>query len=339
MRYAENTPGPISKASEILKNFIQKQIRITHVYQPVMLKTLLGNTGRATIREVASAFLAHDESQIEYYEHITKQILGKDLKNHGFLERQGQHYALSPEFAGLSATDRRELIALCEAAVEAYKAKRAKTIRLHQTSGLGADSGKLRYLVLKRAGFHCELCGVSADERALEVDHILPKKHGGSDELENFQALCWKCKANKGAGDNTNFKEIRESYDDRVEGCRFCEVIVVRMVGSNALSYAIRDGNPVTPLHTLIIPQRHVESFFDLHGGERNALFALLDAMKSDIQHKDDTIEGFNVGVNNGEAAGQSVPHVHVHLIPRRRGDVENPRGGVRGVIPRKASY
>jgi diadenosine tetraphosphate (Ap4A) HIT family hydrolase len=111
------------------------------------------------------------------------------------------------------------------------------------------------------------------------------------------------------------------------------------MVGSNALSYAIRDGNPVTPLHTLIIPQRHVESFFDLHGGERNALFALLDEMKSDIQHKDDTIEGFNVGVNNGEAAGQSVPHVHVHLIPRRRGDVENPRGGIRGVIPRKASY
>ncbi|MBI2532444.1 MAG: HIT family protein [Deltaproteobacteria bacterium] len=130
----------------------------------------------------------------------------------------------------------------------------------------------------------------------------------------------------------------RESYDDRAEGCRFCQVIAVR-VGSNVLSYAIRDGNPVTPLHTLIIPRRHVESFFDLHGGERNALFALLDEMKSDIQHQDDTVEGFNVGINDGEAAGQSVPHVHVHLIPRRRGDVESPRGGVRGVIPRKAYY
>jgi diadenosine tetraphosphate (Ap4A) HIT family hydrolase len=130
-----------------------------------------------------------------------------------------------------------------------------------------------------------------------------------------------------------------ESYDDRAKGCRFCQVIAVRMVGFNALSYAIRDGNPVTPLHTLIIPQRHVESFFDLRGGERNAIFALLDEMKADIQHKDDTVEGFNIGVNNGEVAGQSVPHVHVHLIPRRRGDVENPRGGVRGVIPRKAIY
>ena len=198
--------------------------------------------------------------------------------------------------------------------------------------------GNLRYAVLKRAGFHCELCGVPADERALEVENILPKEHGGSDGLENLQALCWKCKAGKGAGDHPDFRAVRESYNDRKKGCRFCQTVAVR-VGSNALAYAIRDGNPVTPLHTLIIPQRHVESFFDLHGAERNAIFALLDEMKSDIQEKDGTVEGFNIGVNNGEVAGQSVPHVHVHLIPRRRGDVEHPRGGVRGVIPRKGSY
>jgi diadenosine tetraphosphate (Ap4A) HIT family hydrolase len=132
--------------------------------------------------------------------------------------------------------------------------------------------------------------------------------------------------------------KLRGSHDTRAEGCRFCQIPAVTRVGSNALSYAIRDGNPVTPLHTLIIPRRHVESFFDLQGGERNAIFALLDEMRSDIQHKDGTVEGFNVGVNNGEAAGQSVPHVHVHLIPRRRGDVEHPRGGVRGVIPREGS-
>jgi diadenosine tetraphosphate (Ap4A) HIT family hydrolase len=138
--------------------------------------------------------------------------------------------------------------------------------------------------------------------------------------------------------DDADFRKIRESYRERAGGCRFCQVIAAT-VGSNALAYAIRDGNPVTPLHTLIIPRRHVESFFDLQGEERNALFALLDEMKSDIQHKDAKVEGFNVGVNNGEVAGQSVPHVHVHLIPRRRGDVENPLGGVRGVIPRKAGY
>lgn len=120
------------------------------------------------------------------------------------------------------------------------------------------------------------------------------------------------------------------------KGCPFCQVAAVP-VGSNALSYAIRDGNPVTPLHTLVIPRRHVESFFELRRGEQNAIFALLNEMKSDIENKDGAVVGFNIGVNDGEAAGQSVPHVHVHLIPRRRGDVEHPRGGVRGVIPRRA--
>ncbi|MGE5306704.1 MAG: HIT domain-containing protein [Alphaproteobacteria bacterium] len=208
-------------------------------------------------------------------------------------------------------------------------------IRVENTPDI---SGRLRYAVLKRAGFHCEICGVSADERALEVEPILPKQHGGFDEIENLQALCSKCSADKPAGDDADFGKIRESYDARAKGCRFCEVIAAP-VGSNALAYAIRDGNPVTPFHTLIIPRRHVESFFDLYGAERNAIFALLDEMKSDIENQDATVEGFNIGVNNGEVAGQSVPHVHVHLIPRRRGDVENPRGGVRGVIPRKASY
>lgn len=201
-----------------------------------------------------------------------------------------------------------------------------------------AISGDLRYAALKRAGFHCEACGVSADERALEVEPILPQKHGGSHELENLQALCLKCSADRAGNDDADFRKVRESYDRRAKGCRFCEV-VTKPVASNALSYAIRDGNPVTPLHTLIIPRRHVESFFDLHGAERNAIFALLNEMKSYILQKDGTVEGFNIGVNNGDVAGQSVPHVHVHLIPRRRGDVENPRGGVRGVIPKKANY
>jgi diadenosine tetraphosphate (Ap4A) HIT family hydrolase len=138
--------------------------------------------------------------------------------------------------------------------------------------------------------------------------------------------------------ENTPGSKAKRGYDARAEGCRFCQVVAAP-VGSNALAYAIRDGNPVTPLHTLIIPKRHVESFFDLHSAERNAILTLLDEMRSEIQRKDDTVAGFNIGVNDGEAAGQSVPHVHVHLIPRRRGDVENSRGGVRGVIPRKASY
>lgn len=327
-----------SKALERLKSFIQEQARVSDIYHPVMIRTLLGNAGRATAREVASAFLAHDEGRLEYYEHLAEQMLGEVLKSRGILERQGRHYALSAEFAGLSEADRKELITFCDAAIEAHRVNRGKAIRQHRSGGPGSVSGKLRYAALKRAGFHCELCGVPADERALEVERIVPGKHVGGGDLENLQALCWKCGAERGAGGGSDFREVRESYEARAEGCRFCQVVAVQ-VGFNALAYAIRDGNPVTPLHTLIIPRRHVESIFDLYGGERNAIFALLEEMKSDIQEEDGTVEGFNVGVNNGEVAGQSVPHIHVHLIPRRRGDVENPRGGVRGVIPRKANY
>ena len=109
-------------------------------------------------------------------------------------------------------------------------------------------------------------------------------------------------------------------------GCPFCRVESEReIIASSALSLAFFDGFPVSPGHVLIIPRRHVASFFDLTYEEQQDLLRLLD--------------GYNVGVNVGEAAGQSVLHVHMHLIPRYKGDVPNPRGGVRGVIPAKQNY
>lgn len=88
-----------------------------------------------------------------------------------------------------------------------------------------------------------------------------------------------------------------------------------------------------------MIPKRHAATFFDLFEPERRAINHLLDRLRSEIIKKDSAVTGFNIGINNGEAAGQTVGHTHVHLIPRRRGDVQNPTGGVRGVIPGKAAY
>lgn len=107
---------------------------------------------------------------------------------------------------------------------------------------------------------------------------------------------------------------------------------------SSALSLSFFDGFPVSPGHALIIPRRHVVSFFDLTQDERQDMFNMVDEVKrilDDRFHPD----GYNIGVNIGEAAGQSIFHVHLHLIPRYSGDVPNPRGGVRGVIPHKQSY
>ncbi|MBK8741254.1 MAG: HIT family protein [Betaproteobacteria bacterium] len=120
--------------------------------------------------------------------------------------------------------------------------------------------------------------------------------------------------------------------------CVFCALAPGRIILSNDLAVAFRDGFPVSPGHTLVIPRRHVRSFFDTTAEERTALFALLDAAKAGID-SEFRPDGYNIGVNDGAAAGQTVPHLHIHLIPRYGGDKKEPRGGVRWIIPDKADY
>jgi diadenosine tetraphosphate (Ap4A) HIT family hydrolase len=120
--------------------------------------------------------------------------------------------------------------------------------------------------------------------------------------------------------------------------CRFCAIPANQILIDRPLALATRDSYPVSKGHTLIIPRRHVVSFFDATEEERLAMLKLLDAAKGllDREHKPD---GYNIGINNGPAAGQTVMHVHMHLIPRYTGDRPDPRGGVRWVLPDKAAY
>jgi len=106
----------------------------------------------------------------------------------------------------------------------------------------------------------------------------------------------------------------------------------------NELAYSARDSYPTSPGHTLVIPRRHVASFFDLTPEEVAACMALVKREKKRIDEEFNP-DGYNIGVNVGPAAGQSVFHVHIHIIPRYKGDVENPQGGVRHVIPKNAHY
>jgi diadenosine tetraphosphate (Ap4A) HIT family hydrolase len=193
--------------------------------------------------------------------------------------------------------------------------------------------------VLKRARFRCELCGISADEKALEVDHIIPRIHGGSDDLSNLQASCYSCNAMKRDRDRTDFRWIRDSYAHRESGCLFCEIPKERVIDENELAYVIRDGFPVTPLHTLIISKRHVQTYFELGQSEINAFTSLLNDQKKAIEADYGTVDGFKVGINGGTSAGQTIAHCHMHLIPRRTADVPDARGGVRHVIAGKGFY
>ena len=118
--------------------------------------------------------------------------------------------------------------------------------------------------------------------------------------------------------------------------CPFC--LPAEVLLENELAYVIRDKIPASPGHLLILPRRHVADWFETTTQERLALFTLADAAKAWLDREFHP-DGFNLGVNVGEAAGQTIYHVHLHLIPRYRGDVATPRGGVRGVIPSKQSY
>lgn len=121
--------------------------------------------------------------------------------------------------------------------------------------------------------------------------------------------------------------------------CPFCKVESEReIIASSLLSVAFYDGFPVSPGHALIIPKRHVSSFFDLSKEELQDLLNLADSVKRILEERYHP-DGYNIGINVGEAAGQSIFHVHMHLIPRYQGDVPSPRGGVRGVIPTKQNY
>ena len=327
---------------EQLRQFIAEDMRMSQVYQPVMLTELLRRGGSASVSDIAQAILDRDPTQIEYFTEIVKNMVGSVLtKRRGITEKNGEKYILKGADQ-LTPDQVDELVALCKKRIDQFEVARGGKVWAHRRRGHRPVPGSVRYKVLSAAKFRCELCGVSADEKNLEVDHIFPKSLGGRDDITNYQALCYTCNAAKRNTDDTDFRNFKHMFEAHEDGCLFCNIQSKdrkRIVAENTLAYAIRDGFEVTPGHTLFIPKRHVSDYFDLFKPERNAIEALITKARDTLQNNDQTIEGFNTGANSGTAAGQTVLHAHVHLIPRRQDDVENPRGGVRGVIPAKQQY
>ena len=150
----------MTSAFSRLRDFLDRQMRMSHIYQPVMLEVLLAGGGTASIRDIAVAILAHDESQIDYYQEIVKKMPGRVLAAHGIVRREGGSYRLHEDVETLSAQERDDLIVQCREAVEKFKAARGAAIWEHRAPGLGIIPGRQRYETLKRAHFRCELCGV-----------------------------------------------------------------------------------------------------------------------------------------------------------------------------------
>lgn len=328
---------------EQLKQFITEKMSMSHIYQPLMLIEILKNNDRkASVKDIAQAILNKDPTQIEYFSQVVKSMVGKVLtKNHEIAIKDKDIYSLIG-YEDLSNKEAEELIELCEQKIAEFEAKRGDSMWSHRRRGHRPISGSIRYEVLSRARGRCELCGITNEEKMLEVDHIFPKSLGGKDDLSNYQALCYSCNAAKRNTDDTDFRLFKTLYEYREANCLFCDIQSIdrkRIIAENNLAYAIRDGFPVTDGHTLFIPKRHVSDYFGLVQSEVNAINMLIQEQRTLLMTSDSSIEGFNIGMNCGEVSGQTVFHCHVHLIPRRRGDVANPRGGVRHIIADKGFY
>jgi diadenosine tetraphosphate (Ap4A) HIT family hydrolase len=120
--------------------------------------------------------------------------------------------------------------------------------------------------------------------------------------------------------------------------CPFCSVAPAKIIAQNRLSFTVRDTLPVSPGHTLILPKRHIASIFDATKDEVAALWDALQEARNELLNEFSP-DGFNIGVNDGLASGQTILHLHIHLIPRYQGDMPDPRGGIRWIFPDKAVY
>ena len=324
---------------KILKNYISKNMKMSHIYQPLMLKVILVNNGKASTKEIAKEFLKYDPWSLKYYEDITKTMPGKVLtKNLEIINKDKNNYSIK-SFQKLTHNEKKVIINLCNEKIKKFIEIRGDQPWKHRSKSSGLISGSIRWQVLERSKGRCESCGVSNDKKALEIDHIKPRSNGGSDDLHNLQALCYSCNSMKRNKSNTDFRLVKESYNKRDKNCLFCKIKKRSIVFENELAYATFDSYPVTKFHCLIIPKRHVKDYFGLYQPEINACNSLISLVRETIFKKDKKVKAFNIGINAGKLAGQTIMHCHIHLIPRREGDVENPQGGVRGVIPSKQHY
>lgn len=329
---------PITNFKELVE-FLQSKhgLRMSHIYKPVMLLGVLDRGGRATKREIATDFALSDTQQVEYYRSkIVHKMPGWRLVRDGLLDYDGDSYSAAGVFACLDAEQKTVVREVLRARINDYLDTRKYPFG---DSNNDAVRGSIRYEVLKRAGGRCELCGESARNTQIDVDHIIPRSKKGSNDPSNLQALCRTCNAQKRDRDDTDFHALHRAYDDREEDCVFCEISDKRVIGQNPLAVAFRDNFPVTDLHTLIIPRRHIADYGDATQAEVTAMNRLVQEQRTAIQSFDPTVTAFNIGLNCGEDAGQTVFHAHMHLIPRRAGDVSEPRGGVRHLIPGKGFY
>lgn len=262
-----------SEVYQRLLAFLDQQMSMSHIYQPVMLKTILAGNGVASRREIAAAFLAEDQSQLEYYDEIVKRYPTQTLKRHGIIDHQRGRYRLCDAYNIVDTDERAALIAICDAKLAEFIERRQQMVWKHRSQNFDPVPGSIRWRILRRAMSRCEACGISAVERALHVDHIIPRSWGGSNDVSNFQALCSTCNVQKLNGDATDFRAAAEALTRRSAECPLCDPPASELVAENALAVARAVAGQAGQFQ--IAPRRHGAGYFALLQPELNAIRAL----------------------------------------------------------------
>lgn len=248
-----------------LRTFIETGMSMSHVYQPVMIRTMLLGGGAATLRQVAAAFLAADLSQLEYYENVVKEYPARVLRTHDVVEHDRGVYRLAPEFRRMDEWQRAELVALCDARIADFVSRRQAAIWAHRSGNTDPIPGTLRWQVVTRAMGRCEACGISSEVRALQVDHIVPRSRGGSNDLSNLQALCSLCNQQKLDRDETDFHAAHGEIRSLHAGCAVCDAAAAG--DGEALAIVVD-----LPAGRVVAPRRHGATWLELWQPEVNAL-------------------------------------------------------------------
>jgi 5-methylcytosine-specific restriction endonuclease McrA len=207
---------------------------------------LLKHKGEASEEQIAKAILDFDPVQKKYYEDKVRNMVGKVLKKNGITDRQKSTHTLLG-YEELTSEQVQELIELLDSKLSEEVNARGDEFWKHRATDREEISGSVRYEVLKRAKGRCECCGVSKEDRPLDVDHIIPVSKKGKNDISNYQALCWLCNTNKGNRDKTDFRNLENFYAERTEDCLFCDVQTIdrkRIIAENSLAYAFVMGFP-----------------------------------------------------------------------------------------------
>lgn len=281
-----------------MANFIQKKMRMTHIYQPIMIKTLLESNDTARVEDIARGFLNEDKTQLNYYMNIVRRWPHDTLiRKHKIAkyDKAAKKYTLLLD--DVSQQQRRRLIEMCELRLQEF-IDRDPWIQKFRELDRRSMSGSLRYDILAKSKGVCVACGAKSQDAFLHVDHIIPVSLGGVTEPYNLQALCDKCNMQKRNRDDTDFLLWQKRLEFRHVRCDLCKKPSGAI--SNSMAYAIKDRRT----RSLIIPHRHVESFVDMIPAEKQLCLTLVDQvierMKRDLHADRFDVHGLDGAHSSG---------------------------------------